>query len=160
MISSKGICSTKTYATTMQHGLLLLQRVHGQWRCTVTFTEKGCRNVNSISQTLNQCTIQVKTGLCVHKKCRLDFIRFKKTGSRNIDQNDNQSPSMRIPQRLHVPPWRLVLTPQRLLVKLGSQLVKLAVVSCKTTFLHRYNLITSKRNPEVIKGSSSQKPKC
>ena len=32
MISSEGICSTKTYATTMHNGLLLLQRVHIQWR--------------------------------------------------------------------------------------------------------------------------------
>ena len=55
---------------------------------TVTLKEKGCRNINSISQTLDQCTIQVKTGQCVHKKCRLDFIRSKKTGSRNIDQNE------------------------------------------------------------------------
>ena len=44
---------------------------------TVTFTEKGCRNINSISQTLDQCTIKVKTGQCVHKQCCLDLIRSK-----------------------------------------------------------------------------------
>ena len=38
---------------------------------TVTLTKKGCRNINSISQTLNQCTIQVKTGQCIHNECRL-----------------------------------------------------------------------------------------
>ena len=119
---------------------------------TVTLTEKGCRNIlNSISQALNQCTIQVKTGQCVHKKCRLDLIDSKKTGSPNIDQSKrttSRSPHMRIPQRLHVPPWRLVLTPQRLLVKLGSQLVKSVAVSRKKTFPYRYNLVTSKRSPE------------
>ena len=55
---------------------------------TVTLTEKGCRNINSISQALDRCTIQVKTGQCVHKKCRLDFIRPKTTGSCDTDQNE------------------------------------------------------------------------
>ena len=56
---------------------------------------------------------------------------------------------MRTPQRLHVPPWRRVLIPQGLLVKPGSQLVTSAAVSRKTTFFHRCNLVTSKRNPET-----------
>ena len=55
---------------------------------TVSLKEKGYRNINSISKTLDRCTIQVKTGQCVHKKCRLDFIRPKKTGNRDIDQNE------------------------------------------------------------------------
>ena len=57
-------------------------------------------------------------------------------------------PHMRTPQTLQVPLWRLirtlqtmqeppwchVLTPQRLLVQLGSQVVTLAVLSRKTKF--------------------------
>ena len=43
---------------------------------------------NRISQPLDRCTIQGKSGQCVHKKCRLDFIRPKKTGSCDTDQNE------------------------------------------------------------------------
>ena len=53
MISSKEVCSLRTYTSTVHR-----------------------RNTNS--QTLDQCTINVKTSQCVHKKCWLDFIRSKK----------------------------------------------------------------------------------
>ena len=52
---------------------------NGDLTGTVTLTEKGCRNINSNSQKLDQCTIQAITGQCVHKKCLLHFIVSKKT---------------------------------------------------------------------------------
>ena len=151
MISSKGICSTQLQcikdccycSESVDNGDL-----------TVTLTKKGCRNINSISQTLDQCAIQVKTGQCVHKKCRLDFdqVQKKKKQEAGILIRTKEQLSL----ASHVDPTETARTTQASCTdptgtagKARSQLVTSAAVSRKTTFLHRYNLMTSKRNPEI-----------